>query len=352
MHDHIADAIKTPALVRLTDNICVARFEILKVYSALGAVEDLLQRGKVHAGTTLLDSSSGVYAAALALACHKHGLRCHIVASTTIDPSLKAQLEILGCTVDRVRPSASLKLDQQQRVARVHEILRSRRDVFWMQQYHDDVHYRGYREFAELIHTELEVGRLTIIGGVGSGASTGGIAGYLREMDPAVELCGIEPFGSVTFGSQQIADPEVIVAGIGSAIPFRNVKHHLYDRVHWLSFDHALSGTIELLRRHAVFAGLSAGAAYVATRWEAARAPERDHLFIAADTGHRYFNTVYSHHEQALAIEDLQPKRVRSLGELTFPWSYMDWDRRSYDVRRHEAGVNRVEASRTDPKSG
>jgi cysteine synthase len=337
MHEHLADAIRHPALVRLSPNVCVARFEVLKVYSTLGAVEHLLRSGRVNAGTTLVDSSSGVYAAALALACHKYGLKCHVVASASIDPSLKAQLEILGCTVDPVAPAENIKLDQSHRVARVKEILRSGRHVFWMQQYHDDVHYRGYAEFAELIRNELDVSTLTVVGGLGSGAATGGLARYLREIDPGVELCGVEPFGSVTFGSQEIEDPAVLIAGIGSAIPFRNVRHAVYDRIHWMSFDYAMSGAVELLRRHAVFAGLSAGAAYLAALWEAARVPGRDHLFIAADTGHRYFGSVYSRHRDALAIEELVPTQIASLGELQHPWSVMEWRRRRYELQSQQA---------------
>ena len=58
MFDHIADAIKAPALIRLTPNLYLARFETMKVYSTLVAVKSLLDRGLVRPGDTLLDSSS------------------------------------------------------------------------------------------------------------------------------------------------------------------------------------------------------------------------------------------------------------------------------------------------------
>lgn len=72
-----------------------------------------------------------------------------------------------------------------------------------------------------------------MVGGVGSGASTGGVIEYLRQKDPTVQLVGLQPFGSVTFGSESFSDPEAIIAGIGSSIPFDNVHHELYDAVHW-----------------------------------------------------------------------------------------------------------------------
>lgn len=299
----------------------------MKVTSALAAVRHLLDTGVVRPGDTLLDSSSGIYAYALALACHRYGMRCHIVGSTTVDDTLRAQLAVLGAHLEQMPPSASLKLDQSRRVERIGEILRDNPGYHWMRQYHDDVHYLGYRAVAERIADELGDGPLTVVGGVGSGASTGALATYLRHRVPDVALVGVQPFGSVTFGSQHVADPDIIIAGIGSSIPFDNVDHTLYDTVHWVGFTAALGGSIDLLRRHAVFAGLSAGAAYLAARWE--QDPSRTTLFVAADTGHRYADTVFARHRDAPPIDDLAPRQVSSVDDLALPWSRMAWARGS-----------------------
>ncbi len=268
MDQHISDTLSRPALVRIDDRVACLRFETMRVTSALTAVAHLLDRGVVAPGDTLVDSSSGIYA--LALACHRHGLRCHIVASTTVDRTLRVQLAVLGATVEPMPPTPDLKLDQSRRVARVREIIRERPRHYWMRQYHDDIHYLGYRPVAELVRRELGTDGLTVVGGVGTGASTGALARYLREADPEVELVGVQPFDSVTFGSEHVHDPEIIIAGIGSSIPFGNVAHELYDTVHWMGFEAAPAGSVALLREHAVFAGLSAGSAYLAARWGSA----------------------------------------------------------------------------------
>ncbi|GGK74718.1 cysteine synthase [Sphaerisporangium melleum] len=314
--------------MRLGPNLVLARFETLKIYSALAAVRHLLEQGKITPGQTLVDSSSGIYATSLALACHRYGMRCHIIASTTVDAAVRAQLEILGATVEQMPPSSSLRLDQEARVRRVRRLMAERPDVHWMRQYHDDVHYLGYAEFADLVAGELGVDGLTIVGGVGSGASTGGLAESLRRRVPQVELVGLQPFGSVTFGSEHFDDPEAIIAGIGSSIPFDNVRHELYDAVHWLDFRHAMAGTVALMRDHAVFAGLSTGAAYLVAGWLAARARDRTHLLIGADTGHRYVDRVFARHREALEVSKLTPKEIHSLADLEMPWSAMRWDRR------------------------
>ncbi len=330
VHAHIADAIKAPDLIRLGPNLYVARFETMKVYSTLVAVERLLASGRVRAGATLIDSSSGIYAYALALACHKFGLRCRIVGSKTVDRSLMLQLRILGATIEQVEPQATLKLDQSLRVARIHELLAADPSLHWMQQYHDDIHYDGYAPVAEAIADSLGCEALSIVGGIGSGCSTGGLSRALREVDDAVELIGVQPFGSLTFGCQHLEDPGIIIAGIGSSIPFRNVRHALYDQVHWVSFDYGLAGSVALLREHAVFAGLSTGCCYLVAAREAALHPERKVLFVAADTGHRYVDGVFAHYQDALDPRALAPKPIAALDELALPWSAMAWQRRAY----------------------
>ncbi|MZD08261.1 pyridoxal-phosphate dependent enzyme [Streptomyces sp. SID5785] len=324
---HIAEAIGRPDLVRLDDRLVCLRFETMKVVSALAAVEHLLTTGAVRRGDTLLDSSSGIYAYALALACHRHGMRCHIVGSTTVDATVRIQLELLGATFEQMEPSADLKLDQKRRVARIQEILAAHPEYHWMRQYHDAVHRLGYRAVADRVRAELGPDTpLTVVGGVGSGVSTGALAGFLHDRGGDVRLAGVQPFGSVTFGSEHVADPEIIIAGIGSSIPFGNVRHELYDTVHWIAFEAALSGSVDLLRRHALFAGLSTGAAHLAARWERSADPRRTVLFLAADTGHRYVDSVFARHAEAVPLDELAPRTVDSRAELALPWSLMSWD--------------------------
>lgn len=328
MYSHISDAIKKPHLIRLDSNLYIARFESMKIYSTLYALEKLLQKKTINNNTTLIDSSSGLYAYALALACHKYSLKCHIIASKTIDKSLQLQLELLGAYVETVPSSATMKLDQKSRVDRVVTILNNDKNYYWMQQYHDDIHYEGYQEFASLVLEELNCSELTVVGGVGSGCSTGAISTFLRNKGVNVNLCGLQPFGSMTFGAEHIDDPEIIIAGIGSAIEFLNVKHECYDSINWLSFAVCLSGVIELMKKHAIFAGLSSGGSYCIAKREARLNLTVPCLIIAPDTGHRYIDTVYTRYKKSLPLDSLAPKIIHHASELALPWSRFEWRRR------------------------
>lgn len=323
---HGALALGRPDLVQAGEGIVCLRFETMKVLSALAAVEHLLETGVVEHGDTLVDSSSGIYAHALALACHRHGLRCHIVGSTTVDATLRAQLRILGATLEQMPSSSSLKHDQHRRVARVRELLAEHPRMHWMQQYHDDVHQLGYHQVARTVHAALGDAPLTLVGGVGTGASSAGLLAGLRAAGhPDVRLTGVQPFGSVTFGAEHVEDPDIIIAGIGSSIPFGNVRHGQFAAVHWLSFEAARAGTVGLLREHALFAGLSSGAAWLAARHERERDPGRTVLFLAPDTGHRYVEAVFADPDRAWSTQGLEPVEVASSRQLRLPWCRLPW---------------------------
>lgn len=237
--------------------------------SACGAVRRLLREGRIAPGGTVVDSSSGIYALALALACHEAGLRCVVVGSTTIDETLRLQLGMLGVRLEQMPPSRSLRADQDRRVARVRELLNEHPDWYWMRQYHDAVHYRGYQDLARDLGLRLRREgweAVELVASVGSGASSGALALGLAASGPDVHLTGVQPFGSVTFGSvtfgsQDTEDPDMLIAGIGSSVEFRNVRHGLYREIHWVSAEVARAGAVSLCRDHSLFAGLSSGAA-------------------------------------------------------------------------------------------
>jgi cysteine synthase A len=327
IYKDIVDAIKLPSIIELSKNFYVIRFESLKIFSVLEAVRRLLKTGVIKKGDTLIDSSSGLYAHALALVCNQYDLNCHIIASTAVDSTLIAQLKILGAKVEQIKSAKTLKADQKQRVARIKKILAKNPHIYWMQQYHDDIHYHGYRQIALLIKETIGINKLSIIGSVGTGCSTGGIIQTLRKFDPSIELIGIQPFGSITFHANSIQDPDIMIAGIGSNIPFNNVKHEVYDWIHWISFRYSMSAAVHLLKKYGIFAGLSTGASYLVANQAVKAKPNRKIIFIAADTGHRYVDTVFTKYKNAFDIAQLAPVEISNLKDLSLPWSCYRWNR-------------------------
>jgi cysteine synthase A len=157
-----------------------------------------------------------------------------------------------------------------------------------------------------------------------------------------VTLHGVQPFGSVTFNSNHVEDPDIIIAGIGSAIEFKNVQAEFYDYIHWISFDYSRHGAIELLKKYGVFAGLSAGSCYTVANWCASTFDNQPCIFIAADMGYRYFEPVFQTYPQAKSTSDLYPTTISNIDELKLDWCVKPWLRQPFD-RQTESQKSIVE---------
>lgn len=335
VYAHASQAIGTPDLIQLENNLFALRFESMKIASAAGAVRHLLEEGTISPGNTVVDSSSGIYAHALALACHRFGLHCYIVGSTTVDATLAYQLKCLGATLEQMPPSTSLKLDQNRRVARVQELIAANPSWHWMQQYHCPDHYLGYEPIGADLATSLcALGfkNIRLVSAVGSGASSVGLSRGIESAGLHCEVVGIQPFGSITFGSENVEDPDMLIAGIGSSIKFRNVQPELYTAIHWVSFPVARAGMISLLKNHGLFAGLSSGACLVAASFEKTHSfgdasGEFATVIVAPDTGHRYVPAIFGENavittNPAMELGEPQEVTAQTQDEMCLPWSY------------------------------
>lgn len=335
VYKSFAEKLSEPDLIDLGNGIYVLRFEVMKVTSVYAAVKDLLDRGVIRPGQTLVDSSSGIYGHALALVCRALGLKAHVFASVAVDAAIRTQLKYLGATYTQVPSSGDdgLQHDQETRVRLVHEYMKQNPDAYWMQQYHDDVHYIGYESVANTVVKELGSSGVTVVGGVGTGASTSAMSRYLRASCADVRVVGIQPFGSRSFGSEAIPLDGFIIAGIGSGIHFGNIDYTGYDEIHWINFDVSAAGCRHLLSTTGVFAGLSAGAGWQVSRHLRAADPEGGPIvFMAADPGHRYVERVFPPDGPIEDDPDYSPRLITDLADMTGPWSAMDWARRPYTV--------------------
>lgn len=347
---HAGQALGAPDLIRLEPGLYALRFEVMKARSARAALEHLLAEGRITPGGTVIDSSSGIYACALAMACHEFGLKCYIIGSTTIDPVLRAQLAMMGAELEQMPPSDSLRADQDRRVARVHQLLSRHPEWHWMRQYHDAVHRLGYRPLARSVGRLLAragARHVNLVAPVGSGVSSAAIATGLTEAGLSASLTGVQPFGSVTFGSERVDDPDMLIAGIGSSITFENVHHDLYEEIHWVSYRVGRAGAVSLCRDHALFAGLSSGAAYAVARDALSRGPEEPAgcrpapgavLMLCPDTGHRYLDPVFTATESVPHVSDFAPHRLDERGQTPrLPWSSVRWGGRIPQEPSHGA---------------
>jgi cysteine synthase A len=206
-----------------------------------------------------------------------------------VDKSTRRSLKELGATIKVIDT-----MDQTVRINRLDEVKKSYEaqgwNVWWVQQYSNLNNRISYWRLAEFLVSEFD--RIDqLVAPVGTGGSSCGTAHYLRRAGfPNLKLVGVDACGSVNFDHEAT---DFLMGGIGSTRPMPLVDHNAYDVVHWVDDTTAFAASIELFKS-GVPVGGSSGAAFVAARYEAQKAPDDLILVIFPDHARRYADTIRS----------------------------------------------------------
>ena len=322
IYEHIADYIQHPALVKVKSNFYIASFMWMKVCSTLDLIKSLIDKNIIKQGDTIIDSSSGVYAYSLALACHKYKLNCVIVGSTAISKELHSMISLLGAKIHIIKTN-NIKYSQGDRIAYIKKLLKDHKNYYWMQQYYDRQHYLGYKILGEQIKLLAKNNNINLIAGVGTGSSSLGTLEYLENFNISTKLIAIDLFGSIGFDAKNVEDPNKITPpGIGSDIEFGTLDRTKYFKTHYMSFDVIQYFTLKLYMEQAIFAGMSSGATYGVGLFESSKNSNEIFISISADMGYRYFKEVYYENSKKILDNNYKPIHAKTIDEIRLPWCY------------------------------
>jgi len=335
---NVSDSLLFPRIIKLNKNLYVAAFSIMKLLPAKHIIHEAINRGDINENSTIVATSSGTYALGIATTCAELNLPFTIFGDTAIDKFLLDRLADLGGSIHISKNPKTPGAYQELRLAALKNYISEDKLRFWTKQYDNLDNRKAYSVVAEQILNTLGK-NINIVGPVGSGGSTCGVALGLREVNPEIELIGVDTFNSVLFGQP---DGARLLRGLGNSIIPKNLEHSLYDEIHWVSANEAHYHTRWLHQKKALFCGPTSGAAYQVAKHLSLKHPEKDFLFIAPDEGHRYLATTYNDEwlsKQPFYSKNIhnKPRKISHPLEAIGPWSYMKWNRRNYcEVISHE----------------
>ncbi|MEI9424277.1 pyridoxal-phosphate dependent enzyme [Mesorhizobium sp. Cs1299R1N1] len=330
-----SEAYALPRIIRCRTNLYLAQFAFMKLLPAKYIIERALARETLQQDATILETSSGTFALGLAVVCREYGFRLEIFTDPVMDRALEKRLRSLGVKVVIVTEKAEQGGYQRSRLDALQTRMKQLgHSCFWPRQYETRDNPGAYKYFADQI-TGMVGAEITLVGSVGSGGSTCGTIEPLRRKAPGARLIGVDTFNSVIFGQ---ADGERKLRGLGNSLVPKNVKHELYDEVHFISASLAFAATRDLHERHAVFAGPTSGASYIVGRWRAQEYPEETVVVICPDEGHRYVEAVYDHEwcEQNGCLHNGvlldSPASEDHPSTALPPWNRYRWKRKSREA--------------------
>lgn len=192
----------------------------MKDRMALAVIERAEADGRLRPGDTVIEYTGGSTGTSLALVCAARGYRIHIVTSDAFSQEKRDHMAALGAQLTLVPSEGGLTtkkliLDMIE-TARA---LSREPDTFWTDQLNNHDSIAGYHPLAEEIWSQTE-GRVdAFVHGVGTAASSRGVAEVLKRHRPDVRVACVEPAESSVLRGGQPGPHKIEGVGIGYTPP-------------------------------------------------------------------------------------------------------------------------------------
>lgn len=255
---------------------------------ALKMLDDAEEKGLITAGATIIEPTSGNTGIGLAAIGARRGYKVIITMPDTMSKERINLMKSYGAEL----VLTDGKLGMTGAIAKAKEICDATPNSFIPSQFDNPANPK-----AHYLTTGPEIWRDTdgkvdiFVAGVGTGGTLSGVAKYLKEQNPNIEVVAVEPADSPLL-SQGKAGPHGI-QGIGANFVPENLDTSLFDRVMTVTTEEAYEAGRSLAKTEGIMVGISSGAALFAAKQIAAQ-PEnmgKNIVVILADTGDRYLST-------------------------------------------------------------
>ncbi|WP_299261767.1 pyridoxal-phosphate dependent enzyme [uncultured Aquimarina sp.] len=265
--------VKMNALVKDVNALVLAKYETfnpgnsVKDRMALKMVEDAEADGRLKAGGTIIEGTSGNTGMGLALVAIIKGYKLICVMA---DKQSKEKMDILRAVGAKVMVCpTNVEPDDPRSYYSVSKRLAEETPNSWyVNQYDNPSNAKAHYESTGPEIWEQTDGKIThFIVGVGTGGTISGVGKYLKEKNPNIKIWGIDTYGSVfkKYHETGIFDENevysYITEGIGEDILPENVDFSIIDGFTKVTDKDAAVYTQRLAKEEGMFLGNSAGAA-------------------------------------------------------------------------------------------
>ena len=256
--------------------------------AALYMINDAEEKGIINKDTVIIEPTSGNTGIGLAAIAASRGYK--IILTMPESMSIERRKLLAAYGADIVLTDASLGMKGA--IDKANELAKSFESSFIPSQFTNPANPKAHESTTgPEIWRDTEGNIDIFVAGIGTGGTISGVAKYLKEKNPNIQIVGVEPSSSPLISKGKSGSHGI--QGIGANFVPENLDRTLVDKIKTVSEADAYATAKELARMEGILCGISSGAAlHIAA--ELTRLPENKNKTIVVllpDTGDRYLST-------------------------------------------------------------
>lgn len=248
-------------------------------------IQDLLDKGELKPGGTIVESTSGNTGVGLAMVGAALGIKVIIVMPDSMSIERRKLMQAYGAELVLTPASGGMSLAGEKAA----EIAKEKNaPVFG--QFVNEANVKSHEETTarEILEDVPDVDGF--VAGIGTGGTVSGVGRVLKENNPDTVIWSVEPAGSPILTKGEVGSHKI--QGLGANFIPDILDQSVIDNIETISNEEAIETAVELAKTQGILAGFSSGANYaVALRLAKELGKGKKVVVVLPDSGERYLSS-------------------------------------------------------------